>query len=175
MTDTVPSIREELDPVLLEFGATVLICQLFESSLCRLLALIAESRNPSDFAAYDASWDFHSEKTLGGLLQALKAQVEVPSELETYLREGIDKRNLVIHGFLPRNVQRMAEPQGRIKVLQELQQMKKDIRRRDLVIVKLIDTLLAKYGLSTNVLKEQFDRQWAHLNRVAGDPGSVGG
>ncbi len=55
-----PSPAKQRAVVLAEFGATMYICQMFESSLCFLHALIFEDQNPGSF---NVSRDFHSENT----------------------------------------------------------------------------------------------------------------
>jgi hypothetical protein len=158
------NVRVTLDPVMLEFGATVYICQIFENSLCLLLALISEHRLPSDGQSFGASWDFHSGKTLGQLVSALGQQLDLPPDLEAFLREGIKKRNAVIHGFMTRKALPLVEPNGRLEIIDELRTLRKDIRARDLLIVKLADTLLKKYNLSTDILKKRADYFWDGLN-----------
>lgn len=163
------SVREALDPVMLELGATVYICQIFENTLCLLLALISEHRLLSNGRSFESSWDFHSEKTLGQLVSALKQQLDLPPDFETFLREGVTKRNAVIHGFMTREALRLVEPKGRIEIIKELRALRKDIRARDLAIVKLADILLKKYELSTDVLKKHADHILDALNLDASE------
>lgn len=164
MTDARIHVRETLDPVMLEFGATVYIWQLFENSLCLLLALMSEQRLPSAGQAFQASWDFHSEKTLGGLVAALKGQIEFQSDFESFLREGVDQRNAVIHGYMTKNTPRFTDPKGRLEVIEELRAIRNNVRKRDLAICKLLDALLPKYGTSTEALKRNADVLWDALN-----------
>ena len=164
MTDARSDVRETLNPVMLEFGATVYICQLFENSLCLLLALMSEQRLPSAGQAFQASWDFHSEKTLGGLIAALKERIELPSDFESFLREGVDHRNAIVHGYMTKNTPRFMDPKGRLEVIDELRGIRNNVRKRDLAVCKLLDALLAKYGTSTETLKRNADVLWDALN-----------
>ncbi|SRR6266581_3323194 len=159
----VPAI-DALAPVILEFGKAVYICQCFESSLCLLLATMAHERADGEEGAFVASWDFHSRKPLGRLLSSLREQIEVPAELDKCLDEGIDKRNTIVHGFLTKNAVRLADPKERLKIEAELVQLKKDVKRRDIAVNKLLDTLLKKYGLSNAILKQNADRLWDFHN-----------
>jgi hypothetical protein len=158
---------EFMAPIFLEFGKAVYSCQCFESSLCFLLALMAHESSKGDDGAFLASWDFHSKKTLGALLKSLRERIEVPEELDGFLGEGVEKRNEVVHGFLTRNATRLADPKGRLEIEQELVVLKREIKRRDVVVNKLIDTLLKKYGTSNEQLKRNADRLWDHLNPEA--------
>ena len=168
MAKTKPDAIELTTPILLEFAKAVYICQCFESSLCFLLALMAYETNP-DEGAFTASWDFHSMKTLGQLLQSLKQQIKVPNDLEEYLGAGVKMRNEIIHGFLTKNALRLADPKGRIEIENELARLKREVKQCDVVVNRLIDTLLTKYGLSNEILKRNADRYWEHMNRGEAD------
>jgi hypothetical protein len=151
---------ELLAPVFLAFGKAVYICQCFESSLCLLLSLLAHESSDSEDGAFQASWDFHSKKTLGALLKSLRERIDVPEELDEFLGEGVDKRNEVIHGFLTRNATRLADPKGRLEIEQELIAIKHEVKRRDVVVNRLLDSLLKKHGTSNEQLKRNADRLW---------------
>ena len=158
------NVSELMEPVFLELGKAVYICQCFESSLCFLLSLIAHESAEGEDGAFQASWDFHSKKTLGNLLKSLREIIEVPDDLDSFLGEGVTKRNEIVHGFLTRHAERLANPKERLKIEQELVMLKQEVKRRDIVVNKLIDTLLKKYGTSNNQLKRNADRLWEHLN-----------
>ncbi len=168
MATAEPDVIELTKPVLLEFAKAVYICQCLESSLCFLLSLMAHEKVPEE-GAFSASWDFHSKRTLGQLLHRLREQIEIVPKLDEYLGVGVDKRNEIVHGFLTKNAMRLADPKGRIEIEKELVQLKLEVKRRDIVVNKLIDALLAKYGLSNEILKRNADRYWEHLNPGEGD------
>lgn len=168
MPTTEPDLIEMNKLVLLEFAKAVYICQCFESSLCLLLALMAHEKIPEK-GAFEASWEFHSTKALGRLLQSLREQIEVPTELDEYLGIGVKKRNEIIHGFLTKNALRLADPKARIEIVNELVHLKQEVKKRDIVVNKLLDALFAKYGLSNELLKRNADRYWEHMNPGEGD------
>ena len=164
MSDTDKGMNELLAPVFLELGKAVYICQCFESSLCFLLSTMAHESAQSKDGAFQAAWDFHSQNTLGRLLKSLREQIDVPEDLDEYLRIGVDKRNEIVHGYLEKNAVRLYDPKGRLEVEQELVQLKLEVKRRDVTVNKLIDALLKKYGLSNEILKNNANRLWRHLN-----------
>lgn len=164
MTNPNDNISEELAPVFLELGKAVYICQSFEHSLCLLLSQLAHEKSQPEEEAFQAAWDFHSSKPMGQLLKSLRKHIDVPDDLDDYLNTGVKIRNKIIHGYLTNNVTRLYDPKGRLEIEKELEQLKNEVKRRDIVITKLIDTLLKKYGLSTEILKRNADRFWAHLN-----------
>ncbi len=158
---------ELMAPVFLEFAKVVYICQCFESTLCLLLSLMAHESAEGESGAFQASWDFHSKKPLGILLKSLREKIEVPEDLDAFLGEGVEKRNEVVHGFFTRNAVRLTDPKERLEIEQELVALKGEVKRRDIVVNKLIDTLLKKYGTSNEQLKRNADRLWEHLNPEA--------
>lgn len=157
-------MTEPLAPLHTELGKALHVCQIFESSLCLLLALLAHERADGASGAFQASWDFHSQKTLGHLLKALRAQVEVPDDIDDYLDMGISKRNQIVHGFMTRNTARLFDAKARLEVEAELSALKKEVRRRDIAVTKLIDALIKKYGLSTDALRGMAHDWWNHKN-----------
>lgn len=160
-------VTELTKAVLLEFAKAVYVCQLFESSLCFLLSLMAHETADGQDGAFQAAWDFHSKKTLGNLLKSLRERIDVPEKLDKFLGEGIDKRNEIVHGFMTRNISRLADPKARIEVEQELVTLKHEVKRRDVVVNKLVDAFLKKHGTSNAKLKRDADRLWEHLNPKA--------
>jgi hypothetical protein len=163
-TTPTDNTAELLAPVFLELGRAVYVCQCFESSLCFLLSLMAHESAQGEDGAFQASWDFHSKKTLGNLLKTLRERIEVPVELDAFLGEGVDKRNEIVHGFLTHNAQRLTDPKARLEVEQELVALKLEVKRRDVAVNKLLDALLKKYDLSNEKLKRNADRLWEQLN-----------
>lgn len=168
------SSDDQLDPLFLELGKAIYICQAFESSLCFLLALLTDQRVPSDGEAFSASWDFHSKETLGRMLKHLRGEIDLAAEIDAYLEEGIDKRNTIVHGFLSRNAMRLADPKGCLEVERELQDLKQEVRHCHVVVKKIIDGVLSKYGLSSDLLKEHANRYWDWVNFQANGRTSSG-
>jgi hypothetical protein len=158
--------REALAPVLAEFGTTVWHCQMFEDNLCYLLALVSENTTPSEGQAFQASWDFHSTKTLGFLVKRLGELVEVlPTDFQDFLRVGVEKRNLIVHGYMTKNATRLFQPKGRLEMVEELQYLRGEIDSRDKAIEQLILVFLEKYGIeSSGYLQVIAERLWRQAN-----------
>ncbi len=155
-----------IKPVFLEFGKAVYICQCLESSLCLLLSLMEHESTKGEDGIFQAAWDFHAKKPLGKLLKSLREQIEVPEDLDEFLGQGIAKRNEIVHGFLTRNAVRLADPNGRLEIERELVELKLEVKRRDIIVNKLLDELLKKYGTSNAMLKRNADRLWGSLPRT---------
>ena len=164
MTIPEQEIREALAPVLLEFGTTVFHCQMFEDNLCFLLALVSEHTSPSDGQAFQASWDFHSQKTLGGLASALSSLIDVPSRFEESLRSAVKQRNKIVHGYLTRSMLRLLEPKGRLEIIDELVALRGQIDSQDYATEQLILTVLEKFGVRSPELQIAAERYWRMAN-----------
>lgn len=154
-----------LEPMFLALGQAVYACQVFEDSLCMLHSWL--SRLDADGAddAMFASWDFHSAKTLGGLLTALRNRVALPSDLETFLREGVEYRNAIIHRFLKNDAARVLDPKGIQEIVEELTKLKREVQLRDAEVVKLLNGLFAAEGFSVEDLKIQTSAAFAARNQ----------
>ena len=158
-------IAVDLKPLMTAMGEAILICQAFEESLCFLHAQMSHEEAMGESGAFEASWDFHSSKTLGGLLTALRKRIDIPEELGDFLEKGVQTRNRIVHGFLTQNMGRLITPQGQICVIEELNELKLEVKRRDVVANKLLDALFQKYGFSNEDLKKQASESYAALNR----------
>jgi len=167
MSATDESISADLEPVFLELGKAVFICQAFESSLCLLHAQLSHDASGEQQGSFDAAWDFHSTRTLGQLVNALRQRIELPDDVSAFFESGVKTRNAIVHGFIAKNIQRIVHPAGRLEVERELAAMKIEVKERDVLINKFLDTLIAKYGLSNTELKRQAGEQWISVNNVA--------
>jgi hypothetical protein len=165
--NTDESIDTSMEPILLELGKALFICQGLESSLCLLHAQMSHEEASGTPGAFEASWDFHSGKTLGQLVNALRKRIDIPEDLSAFLESGMRLRNEIIHGFVNRNVKRLMEPNSRAAVEAELANMKREVKKRDVVVNKLLDSFFAKYGFSNDDLKKNADALWEMLNNSA--------
>lgn len=109
MSDSADTMASDLEPLLLELGKAVYICQAFESSLCLLHAMMTHEEMGGEEGALTASWDFHSAKTLGQTINALRKRIDIPADLSDYLEDGVKCRNQIVHGFLTKNMPRLME------------------------------------------------------------------
>lgn len=147
------SMAADLEPLMLELGKALFICQSLEDSLCLLHAQMTHDESDGKHGAFQASWDFHSGKTLGQTLNALRKRIEIPNDLNEYLEQGLKIRNAIVHGFVTKNMARLTEPKGRLEVEAALSAMKVEVKKRDIVVNKLLDALFAKHGFTNEDLK----------------------
>jgi hypothetical protein len=165
--NTDDNIDTSVEPIWLELGKALFICQAFESSLCFLHAQMSFEQARGEEGSFQASWDFHSNKTLGQLINALRKRIELPDNLNVYLETGMRIRNEIVHGFVSKNIGRLYDPNSRAQVEAELVAMKKEIKKRDIVVNRLLDSFFAKYGFSNRDLKHNAGEAWERLNKSA--------
>lgn len=170
MSDYGDTMAADLEPLMIELGKAVYICQAFESSLCLLHSMMTYEETGGEEGAFNASWDFHSAKTLGQTINALRKRIEIPTDLNDFLEEGVKCRNKIVHGFLTKNMPRLMEFKGRFEVQKELEALKMEVKERDVLLNKLLDALFAKCGLSNEILKSQASELYMSKN----SPGSDG-
>lgn len=167
MSDTGDTMATDLEPLMLELGKAVYICQAFESSLCLLHAMMTHEEVGGQEGAFTASWDFHSAKTLGQTINVLRKRIDIPANLSDYLEEGVKCRNQIVHGFMTKNMPRLMEFKGRFEVQKELEALKLEVKRRDIEMNKWLDVFFAKYGLSNKELKRQAGELYAAKNKAS--------
>jgi hypothetical protein len=140
-------IESEMAPIFLELGKALYVCQSLEVSLRSLNALLARDVADGEEESFGASLDFYSNDTLGQSINNLRKRIDIPTDLSDYLESGLRIRNEIVHDALARNMQRCTHPQGRKEVESELAFMKQEVRKRDVLVHKLLDTLFAKEEL----------------------------
>lgn len=158
-------IAIDLEPLLLELGKAVYVCQTFESSLYFLHALMTLEETKEKEGALTAAWDFYSTKTLGQTINALRKRIEIPADIDNFLEEGIKFRNQIVHSFMTNNALKLLEPKGRLEAKMELEALKMEVKHRDIVVNKFLDALFAKYGISNESLKRQAGALYVGENR----------
>jgi hypothetical protein len=164
MSNSSDTMATDLEPLLLELGKAVYICQAFESSLCLLHALMTHEQAGGQEGAFTESWNFHSAKTLGQTINALRKRIDIPADLSDYLEDGVTCRNQIVHGFLTKNMPRLMEFKGRLEVQKELETLKMEVKRRDVLLNRFLDAVFAKYGISSDSLKHQAGEQYMAKN-----------
>ncbi len=65
MSSEQSTVAQELEPVVLELGKALFICQCFEGTLVLLLSTISYEDADMDEDAFTAAVDLFSQKTLG--------------------------------------------------------------------------------------------------------------
>lgn len=153
-------------PIFLELGKAVFICQSLEVSLRFLNARLSQDDADMEEGAFGSSLDFYSNETLGQSINNLRKRIDIPEVLSDYLESGLRIRNEIVHDSVTKNIQRFAHPKGRLEVESELAFMKQEVKKRNELVNKLLDTLTARNGCSTADLKPNADGFLALINEA---------
>lgn len=161
--------NSEMAPIFLELGKVLFICQSLEVSLRFLNAQLSHNDDDGEEGAFDASWEFYSNETLGQSINALRKRIDIPEDLSDYLESGLKIRNEIVHDSITKNIQRLAHPQGRLEVASELAVMKREVMKRIVVINKLLNAHAAKneFSKANADLKRDADELWAFINETS--------
>lgn len=150
------------------FGRAVHTANIFEHSLIFLLTLDAtkNERVPQP-GRWEALFESGKEKkTLGVLLNQLRKQVSISDEEQRLLKAALDCRNQLVHRFMINNDHKLYDPKGRLELIEGLERLRECIRTGDKVAAKMIDSLLNRFGLSTEILKTLAEEHYASRNFV---------
>ena len=93
MEPTESTVATELEPVLLELGKALFVCQAFEGTLVMLLSSVSHEEADAENGAFTASVELFSQKTLGQLLKRLREKLDPPDELNACFTAGWNCRN----------------------------------------------------------------------------------
>lgn len=148
MSNDPASVSDELEPVVLELGKALFICQCFEGTLVLLLSTISYEEADMEESAFTAAVELFSQKTLGQLLKRLKEKIEPPEKMNEYFTSGWSNRNWIVHEFLHCTVHDLSSPKGRLETIGKLVEAKQQVKRADIVANRVLDMYLKKYGLS---------------------------
>lgn len=135
-----------LRPVIYELGVVVYVAQQFETNLLFLICLAADRGGLSTKEAFVNAFGTQSEKTLGQLAKVLRTRLTIPGNYEAFLREGIDARNKIVHGFVLRNTEKFWTVKGREELIDELREAQHIIAERLEAITEVLDVALKVFG-----------------------------
>lgn len=144
-----------LQPVLYELGVVTYLSQQFEINLLFLICLVSDRGSQSVAEAVTTAFGNHSEKTLGQLAGALRARLRIPEGFAAFLKEGVDARNRIIHGFVQRNTERFWTKKGREELIDELREAQHIIGRRVEESSALLNLALSAFGKSLAELHKE--------------------
>jgi hypothetical protein len=136
-------VEDEMAPILLELGKALFTCQSLEVNLRSLNAQLTHDEGIEE-ETFGSSLDFYSNETLGQSINNLRKRIDISADLSDYLESGLRIRNEIVHDSMTKNIQRFACPKGRLEVESELAFMKNEVKKRDVLVNKLLNSLFAK-------------------------------
>jgi len=155
MSELSPSQQQALQPVVYELGAAVYVCQQFETSLLLLLAILSAHDGVVTTESFKDGMVTYSEKTLGQLVKSFKTKLQLPENYEIFIREGVDARNRVVHGFVLRNAHKFLTIQGRSELIDELRAAQHIVNERQLSVRRVLDRALSVFGGSLEQIRKE--------------------
>ena len=142
MTKDKSKIKEIMTPILVEAGAALQDCQMFEYGLGLLLLhfsrLGAKGLDPTTLYAI---MEGEKKKTAGQLLRILRENLHVSPRLEAALPEALAARNRLIHRVLIDNIEHFLDADARNQVIKEIRRLRSTVRKADALIRPFIEGL----------------------------------
>ena len=144
-----------LRPVIYELGVAIYVAQQFETNLLFLICLVANRESLPAKEAFVNAFGVYSEKTLGQLAKALRIRLAIPEHYEVFLREGVDARNKIVHGFVQRNTEKFWTVKGREELIDELREAQHILAKRLEAITEVLDAALKVFGKGMEELRRE--------------------
>ncbi len=154
MSNATDPETEALRPVIYELGVAVYVCQLFENSLLFLVSILSAHKGVVTADSFKEALGDHSEKTLGLLAKAFRSKLRIPDNYEVFVREGVEARNRVVHGFVRRNSDKLLTVQGRAELVDELRELQHIVNDRITAVNEVLDRALQVFGGSLEQLRK---------------------
>ena len=153
-----------LDPLLLELGSTLMVCQGFEQALVFLLAVVdmEEQQQLTEGSLLSAA-DALSEVTLGRLLQKLRNKLELPVGVDAQFTAAWKERNWIVHRFLQGSANTLGQPGGLSTVVADLRSRKATIREANHQAELIADEYLAQFRMDLEQLQNNAELRLAQL------------
>jgi hypothetical protein len=137
---------EELDPILLELGSSLFVCQGFEQTLVFLMAIVRMEEAGMDEGSFDSAKQTLSRDTLGKLLRALRGRFELPPDIEIEFNAALEARNWIVHRFVHDTAPEMGHAEGRKGTLMKLARLKGTVMGADKLANEVLDEYFAQFG-----------------------------
>jgi hypothetical protein len=145
-----------LKPIMYELGAAVYLCQLFENNLLLLISLLSSNSDHIVTSKSFKSAAFkYSEKTLGQITKTFRAKLSLPDNFEQFIRDGVNERNNLTHGFVMRNQDKFLTVDGREKIISELRESQHLINDRLQSVQLILNKALQVFGGSLEELRKK--------------------
>jgi hypothetical protein len=146
---TYDKIQELMQPVYVEAGAGLLDCQRLEAALKGLLLCFARlGVGDFEIGYVESVFDGEAKKTAGQLLSMLKEKVDVATDAEQILAQGIAARNVFIHHFLIDNIAKVLDPASRERLVAELRMVRAEVQAAEHSLRPLLVELARTAGIA---------------------------
>ncbi len=150
------SQHQALKPIMYELGAAIYLCQLFENNLLLLISILSSNSDKIVTTESFRNGIFkYSEKTLGQIAGLFKKKLSLPDNFEQFIREGVNTRNKLVHGFVMKNHDKFLTVNGRANIIDELRESQHIINKRLKSVQLILDQALKVFGGSPEELRKK--------------------
>lgn len=154
MSTTLLQEHEALRPVIYELGAAVYLSQQLETSLLCLVAILRPQGNMVNYDSIKDGLSHRAKSTLGTLLKEFRDKLPIPANYAAFIKEGVDARNYVVHGFLNKNHEKLLTAQGRVEIVEELRDLQHVVNDRLMAVNQLVNAALKVFGGSLENIRK---------------------
>jgi hypothetical protein len=104
-------------------------------------------------------------QTLGRVLSAARALGALPSELDGSLKEALQTRNLLIHGFFWRHAEDFMTNAGRERMIRQLQSDMRALKAADRAAERASLTVWQRFGITREHLDKEFEALYRRVTQ----------
>jgi len=132
------------DMLYAHFGATALAAQVFEQNVSLALLMhstrenVIEVLSVTDGTRLTILRESLDKQTLGKLVRCFQKHFAIDEETATELSRALSLRNALMHGYFPRNAQRMQSRAGREAMIAELEAHTETLWRATTIVAPFV-------------------------------------
>ena len=146
--------EDEIREVYARHGLTAYNSQLFERGLGMFLFHVIQMQQLSwSKEELNSLFSDISKKTLGYLLNELKKKTKLEPDLETKLKEAVDKRNYLTHHFFYENAYKFFSKKGQTEMIEELNSLRMQFEEAETIALCLSQSIRNLIGVDEKKIR----------------------
>ncbi len=140
------------------FGATSYSAQVLEQGILMTLVVLDSKGNITTPEQWDAFYERYDRKTLGQMLRKLSTKHDFPDGFEELLDSALKERNRLAHHFFADHSEDFIFPEGRFKMIKDLESMMDLFFRADAAVETLFKFQRHQLGMTEEVVEKLMDK-----------------
>ena len=157
---------EHVKEVYARFGLAVYYAQVLEHGLVNALLILdlvpsrpRIARSSEEWgAAVDKFTGRHFETTMGQMMKNLRDVTQVGADLESMLRDALQKRNSLVHDYFRERATKFMSSVGREQMLREVDEWRDLFDTADQHLEKVVAPLRTEAGITDEMVEREFQR-----------------
>lgn len=143
-------------------GLALYAAAVFEAELTNLLAgsKMAKER-PTSADEVEALFSDNYAKTLGQLIQLVRARVSFPNDSEALIGRALAERNRLIHHFFRDHSENFVSEIGRREMIADLREMTALFRAADQASESVSNPLFERLGVTSEIIAAELNTMYA--------------